>query len=400
MKLSDGTVLASAYRAQNAQIAHGVDHVKRSDRLKIGTIVAVRNVDSTEGLQKSANNSSKGVEGSPYETVYDVRVDDHNARPFIFNGCRALKPFMGANNYFEVIHESADLSPTYIEQGPAGLFAAAAESLVGSRCVILCIEGEPTAPTILGFLQHPGRTSKITEDMGLHMEFEFNGFKCSIDKDGAFKIEANGPYVDAISPPVGPVPDSSIRTNPLIGPFTVELDSGMNLSIKDNKNQEIRISRDDGEMEVTNGSESIKLVQSLTGQGEIIINVGDKLTISAQKATIGFDVSCDLSTKQLAITADTSMSVDAGDVNFSAKKGFSADALEVKLTAKTNFKVDATKVSIKGATGELLALINELITAIGAITAASPIGPCAPIQAAPQWVQVQLALQKLQGMTG
>lgn len=406
MKLSDGTVLASAYRAQPAQTAHGIDHVKKADRLKIGTIVAVRTVDASEGLQKSAVNSDEGQEGTPYETVYDVRVDDHNARPFIFNGCRALKPFMGANNYFDIIHESADISPTYIEQGPISLFTAAAESLVGSRCVILCVEGEPSAPIILGFLQHPARTSKITEDMGLHMEFEFNGFKCSIDKDGAFLIEANGPYIDPIAPPIGPVPDSSIRQNPIAGPFSISLDADMVFSIFDNMGQTFTIDRGGPTIQITNGSEDFTM--SLT-DASISMSVGQTFSVESSMGDY-FEVSAPNGIQGSTPAAGgTSFSFKSGNVDItSANASFSMsqsgdvsfDGTTFAIAAQTSFSVDATTVAIKGKTGELLDLINQLITALGAITVASPTGPCAPIQGAPQWAQVQAQLVKLQGMMG
>jgi len=401
MKLSDGTVLSSAFRASDDLTSqHGFQHIKKSNNLLIGTIIAVRNIDSTEGIQKSADNTKDGSDGSPYETVYDVKVDANNARPFIFNGCRASKPFMGANNYFDMIHESADLSTTYVEAGIAGIFTTAAESMVGSRCVILCIEGAPTAPVILGFLQHPARKSKITKDKKLHMEMQFQGLNVSIDKDGAFKLEANGPYVPPITTPIGPVPESSIRANTLVGPFSIEITKDMRFILKDNKDQMIKVDREAGEMTITNGAELIKFKKSLSGDGEMTINCSGKQTLTSKTGEYTFSDSLKITAKELKITADSSTQLETGAIKFAASQGFELKAQEVKVNAQTSFALETKTMAFKGATGELLAILKEMAEAFGTLTAASPVGPCAPLQGAPQWAQVMAAIQKLAGLMG
>jgi hypothetical protein len=405
VKLSDGTVISSAFGTTGkSDYSQGFGSIRKSDKLKIGTIIAVRTVDSTDGIQKSANNSSEGQTGSAYETVYDVRIDDQNARPFIFNGCRALKPFMGANNYFDMIHESADLNTLYTESDPTGIggvFASPSFSLVGSRCVVLCVENEPTAGVILGFLQHPARKSKITKDKELHMEMEFNGLNISIDKDGAFKIEANGPFIPTVAPPAVPVPEGILRANPIAGPFTIEITKDMQFRLQDNLGQMISVDRQAMEMEITNGTESIKLIKSLIPiQGQMLINVGGEMTVAANSGVYGFTKSLELSTLDFQIVADKSMSVKTANAEFTADLGFKVDAMQIAHKAKTTYEVEATTLKLKGAAGELLALIYEMIDGMSKLTIASPTGPCAPLNAAPQWAPVMAALIKLKTITG
>jgi hypothetical protein len=405
-KLSDGTIISSAFRGSDVKLKHGHDQLGKVSNLKVGTIIAVRTVDSTEGLQLSGTMSSEGPEGVQHETVYDVRVDDNNYRPFIFYGCRALKPFMGANNYFDMIHEAADMSATYVESaGPVGgVFASAPSSLMGSRCVLLCVEGNPTAPIILGFVQHPGRKSKITKAKGVHLEFEFNGLSVQVDKDGAFKLESNGPYIPTITNPVGlgDVPEGVLRQNPLAGPLTVEIDSNMNFSLKNNVGQQISLNRLSGVMEFGNGSDFFQIAGSLIpGQGEIIVNAGKAMTFSSLDGVFGFQKSLTLNALDCKISADVTAAIEAGSFSLTSQLGVDVSATNIKLEAKVSFQVQATTISIKGATGELLATIKELIDGIAACTPLATTGPCSPMQASPQWdAGVVPALIKLQGMIG
>jgi len=403
--LADGTVISSAFQAMPAHTKQGSQHVKTMDNLKIATVIAVRYVDSTEGLQKSANNDSEGVDGTPYETVYDVRVDDHNVRPFIFNGCRVLRPFMGANNYFEMIHEAAENSPSYTENGApgspvGGIFASGAESLVGSRCVILCIEGAATAPVIMGFLQHPGRTSKIKKEQGIHLGFEFQGVDISIDKDGAFKMIGNGPWQDIIAPITGPIPESSLRKDAAVGPFTIELTKDMQFSIMDNENQKIALDRVAKTITITNGNDKFIITKGDSGASKADFTVDGTLTITTKTSVFKFEKSLDLDAPEIKIAAKTKIDATFGQATFKVDKKFDLSAQEVMIAGQTSFSVETGKVKIKGSTGELLTIIAALIDAIGTLAANSPVGPCAPLTAAPSWAQVMAELQKLKGMTG
>ena len=155
-------------------------------------------------------------------------------------------------------------------------------------------------------------------------------------------------------------------------------------------------------MEFGNGGDFLQIVGSLIpGQGEVLLNAGKSMSLTSLDGVFGFDKSFALTTLDLKISADVSTAIETGDMKLSSKIGFAVEAVDVKIAAKVGFAVDATTVSIKGKTGELLALVKELLEGIGACTPASPTGPCAPIQGAPQWAaKVLPALTKLAGMTG
>ena len=397
-KLSDGTIIPSSYHFVDLQLSHSTDTIKGMDTHKIGTIIGVRYVDSTTGIQESASQSKKKTTGTPYETVYDVRVDDHNNRSFVFHGCRVLKPFMGVNNYFEVIHESAEDSTTYAKDGLAGLFSMSPESMTGSRCVVACIEGSVKAGIILGFIQHPARPSTIKKAMGLQMEFEFNGFKTTIDKNGALKILANGPFIPSVTLPLVPVVKSVIRANPLVGPFTISLDKDMTFLLKDNTDQMFELNRSKGTITVGNGKESLIFKKPLFGPGETTLVAGKSYTVSATKCIATYDVSYAIATKEFSIKADVSTKIECGKCDITVKAATKISAASMEIKATTTFKVDAGKMAFKGATGELITLLTAILDGIGKIKPISPVGPCGPLMGTPDWAAVLPDITKLKGL--
>lgn len=400
MKLSDGTVIPSSFRAKSMDLNHGVDKIAKQNNLKIGTVVAVRYIDSSYGLQSSQVQNSDGSQGSAYETVYDVKVDDMMYKPFMYSGCRVLKSFFGPNNYYEVIHESADLSPTYTERT---LYLQQPESLAGARCVLLFLEGEATAPVILGFLNHPARKSKITNDKGVHLGFEFNGINVTIDKDGAFTLLAAGPLLPPASVVGVPLPEINIRKDPINGPLKISIDSQFNFSIEDVAGQYIKINHDTplaGTIDVGNGSDSISIKKALAG-GTITITSSKALDESCMNYTLDASLDASITTKKLTIGADVSTEVTTK--TFKLDSGISTEikTAQMKINCQATFALETATMSFKGAAGELLAILSDIFTGLGSCTVASPVGPCAPIQGAPQWAaQVQLALVKLKALMG
>lgn len=397
MKLSDGTIIPSAANSAAFNLKHGVKHLQQVTNLKVGTIIAARTVDDTQGVNLTASHSSAGAGKKPLETVYDVKIDDMGSRAVMYTSCKVLKPFFGVNNYFDMVHEAADNSSTFNEDT---VFISVARSLVGSHVVILCIEGRTDAGVIMGFLQHPARPSKITKDMGLHLAFEFNGFNTSIDKDGAFKIESNGPLLDSVSAIEVTVPEMTVRKNPLVGPFTIQLTKDMDFSIFDNKDQKISIDRTNGKMSIGNGSELIEITKAVGG-GTLAITVGATTTFTTKDFTLSASNSIAAKGKDITYTADGKFSLTASEITQEGKSKWSIKSPQVEIKADSTFKVDAGKVAIKGSSGELLALIAELIEGVGKSIVNSPVGPCSPVESAPTWAAtVTTALQKLKAMTG
>ena len=400
MKLLDGTVIPSSFRAKSFDSGHGAYGVGKQNNLKIGTIIAVRYIDSTEGLQESKMNTSEGDSGIAYETVYDVKVDDMLYRPFIVNGCRMIQPFFGPNNYFEVIHESTASGTGFIEKT---MFQQAAESLAGARCVLLFLEGESGAPVILGFLTHPSRKSKITKDKEIQMGFEFNGFGATIDKDGAFTLTAAGPFVPAINVPIGPIVETGIRVDPVNGPLTIAIDKQFNFTLTDIAGQIISVTHDSlvsGIIALDNGSDSIKISKAAAG-GTIAIISSKTFSEACMEYTLDASTTAAITTKTLTIAADVSTEITTKNFKLQADIGAEINGAQVKIAAQTTFALECATMKLKGATGELLAILDEIFTGLGGCTVASPVGPCAPLQGAPQWAaSVAAALIKLKGLMG
>jgi hypothetical protein len=381
-------------------LSHSIDKLSRHNNLKIGTIVAVRYIDTKEGLQASQVQNSEGSQGSAYETVYDVKIDDMMYKPFMYSGCRVLKSFFGPNNYYEVIHESADLSPTYTERT---LYAQQPESLAGARCVLLFLEGEATAPVILGFLNHPARKSKVTNDKGVHLGFEFNGINVTIDKDGAFTLLASGPLLPPASAIGVPLPELDIRKDPINGPLTIAIDSQFNFSLTDVIGQMISVTHDSpltGIIEVGNGSDSISIEKAVAG-GTISIISSKSLSESCMDYVLDASLSADITTKTLKIGADVSTEITTKTFKLDSSVSAEIKTAQMKINCQATFALETATMSFKGAAGELLSILNDIFTGIGSCTVASPVGPCAPMQGAPQWAaQVQLALVKLKALMG
>ncbi len=438
MKLSDGTVIPSALRAAEMDLSHSQKNILKHNNLRIGTIIAVRYVDSADkaGVQSSQSVDAKGSLSDAYETVYDVRVDENSYRPVMVNGCRALKPFWGVNNYFEVIHESSKTAATFTESSPisgVGMFAQSPDTLVGARCVVLCIEGQPTAPVIVGFLTHPARKSKITKDQEHHLEFEFQGLKVSVDKDGAFTFLAQGPLLPPIAVPPAPVPELDVRMDPVNGPFSIEIDKQFNFTMYDVIGQTISMTHDSpvaGIIDIGNGDDFISFEKAAAG-GTVSLTSSKALDIIAQESTFESSKSLDITSPAFTLTAETSaeftvgdLKIDAskstqftcpqikveasktaeftvGDLKIEASKGAAVKAQKFSIEAQTAFEVKCTTMKFTGGSGELLAILKEIIEGIGSATVASPLGPCSPVQAAPQWAaKVLPALTKLQSLMG
>jgi len=400
MKTPDGTIISSAFRGKPVDIAHGADKIGRQNNIKIGTVVAVRYIDSSEGLQASASNDSSGQSGTAYETVYDVKVDDMMYRPFILSGCRALKSFYGPNNYFEVIHESADISSTYSDRT---LFKQTASMLTGSRCIVAFLEGESTVPVILGFLTHPARKSQIAESDEIQLGFEFNGFGVKIDKDGAVTITAAGPLTPPIGVLVGNVPETGIRMDPINGPLTIEIDNQFNFALTDIAGQYINVTHDSplsGSVEVGNSSDNVVITMSPAG-GEVAITSSKTLSESCLEYTLDATTSADITSKTFSISADISAEIKTGNYKLDASIGANLKGAQMKVEATTTFALKCATMKLEGAAGELLSILNDIFTGLGGCAISSPVGPCAPIQASPQWTAtVQTALIKLKALMG
>lgn len=149
-------------------------------------------------------------------------------------------------------------------------------------------------------------------------------------------------------------------------------------------------------------------VSRTIGQGEeTTVVLGDK-KITLMLGNYQLEVTAgNISLKTNAGTVDLGnllgkLSVDVSGNVAVESPGVSVDLtatnLETDAVAKQSFKAPLT--AIGNGTVELLKEIADLATALGQLTALSPMGPCAPLQSAPQWAAVQTHLAKIQSITG
>lgn len=145
-----------------------------------------------------------------------------------------------------------------------------------------------------------------------------------------------------------------------------------------------------------------KLFQlSVQPTGDTALYVTDKAQLSI--AATG-DTSLTINGKvTIAVTAesgDVSITT-AGKIIHTPTGNFEVNSgAVIQNTAATSATYKAPQTAIGDGSTELLKEIADLATAIGQLTALSPLGPCAPLTGAPQWSQVQQHISKIKSITG
>jgi hypothetical protein len=70
---------------------------------------------------------------------------------------------------------------------------AGGEVGIGSYVMVLCAQGDTQQGVIIGAYPNPNiPPANQSEDLGHHLDFEFNGIKIGIDKDGVLTLERRG----------------------------------------------------------------------------------------------------------------------------------------------------------------------------------------------------------------
>lgn len=342
IQLGDGTVIAFAQGMKQVSDAPTPGDINKYHGVYLGTLLDRATADET-------NESSQGSSSEePFDIVYKVRVNI-DGQPLVVPGARLATSMMGLNNYLEVTHEVAKSSPTFQEK----LGQRFPENAIpGACCLVTFINGSRQSPVIIGFLRNPGTTSEKTSDQKLDFDFQFNGMKVTIDKDGVTKIEAGRPKFPYLSDPTGFI---GVKENPipnpaslLAQPFTIEF-------------------ADDGSFTAADGSgNKIFMDPSITGPSMTIGNQIDKITIEALKKSISIEagLKMELKTIQMSIAAD-------------------------------QIAIGSSKLGI-----ELLKLLFDIFDAMSKVQVATGVGPSGPLLGSPQWATVLPLLVQLKLITG
>lgn len=288
------------------------------------------------------------------EPKYLVEVRDRNDK--ITMWCRAASRFGGAYNYEDYTLRGYTSSPL---SALADFFAAKA----GDFVIVVALGGETREGVILGGLKHPSRKSKLDPEEGPAYTREFNGIEEKITPEGEYTLTFLG---QPINKAVLDAPSSIPIIPPIYNPvstgsfFKFDTEGGIEISDKAiGLPQSIKLDKSGGTLSIKSGTNEFTM----------------------EKAGL----STTLKTGKLAI--DSTVSIEAKTIQFSVE-------------ATATLKLKALKVAI-GADGiELLDQIIQLIDNIGKVQVTSPVGPCTPIMATPQWVQIELIKAKLTTIKG
>ena len=237
----------------------------------------------------------------------------------------------------------------------------------GSIVLILCLNGSPDAnqAIILGGLQNPNQSVYSAED-GQFYDFNFNGIKYNINKDGELSIQFNS-VIDG----------DGNQANPDAAGTTLKFDKDGGFTVSDNENQSVSLSRKDKTITISNGDESIVVDK---GNKIISVNSSQDIKTSSQQST-------DISAKQdvnvsassnLSLQADQNLSINSGqNINAQAGQNWQIQAgSNVTVSSQGTVVIQSPTVVIQGETTLIgaspsapvaLAAVSQIVAFLGPI---------------------------------
>ena len=278
-----------------------------------------------------------------------------NGDPIEVNA-RMMTKFGGIYNYEDIVphgYKIQDLPDLTND------FAAKA----GDTVVVGFLNGESRDAIILGGMFHPGRKSIIPVDDGPQYKSEFNGIETQINKDGEWTLTFKGVPLNAPLLNIKPGPKLLPPTyDKIIGSTYMKLDKMGGWQINDN---------------------SAALPQSI-----VIDKTSGSLTLTSGLAKIAMD------------KMSNAIDVKTQDLSITAIKSISQKTVQFSVEAVASAKIKSLKVAIGMDGIELLAELAKLVDALGKVQTISPVGPCTPLAATPQWIAVEVVKAKIQQITG
>lgn len=288
------------------------------------------------------------------ELRYLVETQSHGQK--INMNCRLMRRFGGVFNFEDYIYQGYTTTGT---PDPVAAFNAKA----GDAVIVGQLNGQGREGVILGGFTHAARTTTLQASGGPQYQSVFNGLQTSINKDGEWTITFQGQPTNlnllSKTPSVA-IPAPTYNTS--IGSSFMKFDKTGSWTLSDNATsnpQSIFMDKASGAITATSGAVSLKL------------NKGDQSTT--------------LTCQVLNINSSNTITETTGDYS---------------LTASSTAKFKSPKVAIGTESIELLDQLTQLIMNLGLVTPISPIGPCTPLAATPQWAQVQEIMTKLTQIKG
>lgn len=309
----------------------------RDATVKIGMVKEVRKIDQTN------------------ENRFIVEVWDKSQH--IPVTCVYLSRFGGVYNY-----EEYNWRGFFAGQDNAGRSEYSVRP--GDTVLIAYVNGTSQEGVILGGIKHPGRAPQFEPEDGIVYASEFNGVKKEINIDGEYTttfrgIQTNIDELDK-APDGSPIPEPEYDEE--IGTTFTKFDKTGGWIVSDNATedpQSVRVDKENGKIIITSG----KIILTMEKEGELTSLVTKELNIEATDKM-------DTKTKDWATEATSTAKIK------SPKIAFGTDGVEL---------LDQT----------IKALEN-----LGKVKPISPVGPCAPLQATPEWSEVAAVISKITSIKG
>lgn len=301
------------------------------------------------GIVKSAYNAA-----NTGELYYIVEVQSLGKK--INLSCRMMRRFGGVYNYEDFINRGYKTSDS---PDPVNSFEAKA----GDAVLVTQLNGQAREGVILGGFTHAARVTAIQATGGPQYVSEFNGMNTSINADGEWTLMFRGQPTNLSTlndTPSGDIPAAVYDT--AVGSSFMKFDKTGSWTISDNANsnpQSIKIDKANGTVTIIAGQISLTMTKG-----------------SQAVALVCKDLSINSSNSITEITKDYA------------------------LTASSSAKFNSPQIAIGHDGIELLDQLSQLVTALGTLTAISPVGPCAPLSASPTWSQVQQIQSKINQIKG
>lgn len=285
---------------------------------------------------------------------YLVEVRDRNDK--VTAWCRLMTRMGGVYNYEDFTVRGYTTSPL---SAVLDYFAMKA----GDFVVVAFLNGEAREGVILGGLKHPARSSKLKPADGPAYGSEFNGVETTINKDGEYTLTFKGvPINEALLKAPAAVPVLPPIYNPIITGSYIKLDKTGSIELND---------------------KSIALPQSIK-----IDKSGGKIQMKAGMVEFSMDKFAQaVKLKSLTTEIESTVSIKQKTVQFA-------------VDATATIKLKALKIAIGSDGVELFDQLIQLIDSLGKVQVVSPVGPCTPLMATPQWIAVELIKAKLTVLKG
>jgi len=237
---------------KDARTVSVTSELNNNFRMDQGQVIKVYTIDE----------AANSVEGSSFQTVYDVRVYQQNGTAEIISRCKMLQPGFGGgiNNFFEVVQT---------DPGPKAADETIGKELKRGHYVLVgYVSGYKQSGVILGTLPHnskPAVAARPKKARGVHTEGEIQGLNFQITNDGELKLTFNGPKKD----------DGTLAKTD-VGPTQIQIDKVGTITVSTNAKQKITIDRVTHHIRIDNGPTYIDMDQD-----------GDKIDVVAKNVNVG-----------------------------------------------------------------------------------------------------------------